>query len=149
MPLHDLHSRLSRWPTPFRLSLSSGSPQAPWRDHLRAGHGVTSASASLRVGKRLRRLRGHARLCQRRGAPAIVVVRLGVEPRLRHLRGHAQLLCCRRCDLARLAAAAAAATCDSAGRARLCRLPAQARHDKPLHVTRRPDRRSYSLASAR
>nr|BAD33062.1 hypothetical protein [Oryza sativa Japonica Group]BAD33294.1 hypothetical protein [Oryza sativa Japonica Group] len=46
MPLHDLHSRLSRWPTPFRLSLSSGSPQAPWRDHLRAGHGVTSASAS-------------------------------------------------------------------------------------------------------
>uniref|UniRef100_A0A0E0QED4 F-box domain-containing protein n=1 Tax=Oryza rufipogon TaxID=4529 RepID=A0A0E0QED4_ORYRU len=29
----------------FRLSLSSGSPQAPSRDHLRVDHGVTSASA--------------------------------------------------------------------------------------------------------
>ncbi|BAS81524.1 Os02g0811700 [Oryza sativa Japonica Group] len=147
MPLHDLHSRLSPRPRPFRLSLSSGSPQAPSRDQLRAGHGVTSASASLRVRARLHRLRGHARLCQRRGAPAVVVVRLGVEPRLRHLSDHAQLLCCQRCDLARLAVTAA--TCDSAGRARLRRLPTQARHGKPLHATRRPDRRSYSLASAR
>uniref|UniRef100_A0A0E0HKF7 Uncharacterized protein n=1 Tax=Oryza nivara TaxID=4536 RepID=A0A0E0HKF7_ORYNI len=60
MPLRDLHSHLSPRPRLvnrdpggpasfsvrlFRLSLSSGSPQAPSRDHLRAGHGVTSASA--------------------------------------------------------------------------------------------------------
>nr|BAD16353.1 hypothetical protein [Oryza sativa Japonica Group] len=122
MALRDPHSRLSPCPRPangdpggtasfsvrpFCLSLSSGLPQAPSRDHLRTGHGVTSASASLLVHARLRRLRGHARLRQRRRASAVVVVRLGVEPRHRRLRGHAQLLCCRRCDLARLAAAAA------------------------------------------
>ncbi|BAT03837.1 Os08g0150500 [Oryza sativa Japonica Group] len=60
MPLRDLHSHLSPRPRPvnwdpggpasfsvrlFRLSLSSGSPQAPSRDHLRVDHGVTSASA--------------------------------------------------------------------------------------------------------
>ncbi|EAY87389.1 hypothetical protein OsI_08796 [Oryza sativa Indica Group] len=60
MALHDLHSRLSPRPRPangdpggtasfsvrpFCLSLSSGLPQAPSRDHLRTGHGVTSASA--------------------------------------------------------------------------------------------------------
>ncbi|EEE57737.1 hypothetical protein OsJ_08250 [Oryza sativa Japonica Group] len=147
MALRDPHSRLSPCPRPANgdpgwhrvLQLKAVLPQLELRlaasaveGPSRTGHGVTSASASLLVHARLRRLRGHARLRQRRRASAVVVVRLGVEPRHRRLRGHAQLLCCRRCDLARLAAAAA--TCNSAGRARLRRLPAQARHAKPLHA---------------